>query len=194
MTFFEPLPPWPFDQPFQTGYQLLVVDPPWTFEHRSSKGWGKSAEGKYETQAIDWIAALPIFDMAGADCLLLMWMTNPLADQAIGIPARWGFTFKTKLTWRKVSKNGKALRATGFRAWGMSEDVVMATRGNPKHKALEGCFDGLRREHSRKPEEFYRMVEARCPNLRRRADVFARTQRPGWDAYGNELEKFQESV
>jgi N6-adenosine-specific RNA methylase IME4 len=193
MNFFTPLAPWPFEQPFRRGFSLLVVDPPWRFEHRSVKGWGRSAEGKYKTMPTAEIAALPIGDMAADDCLLLCWATAPRLPDALHCVRAWGFDYVSMLTWQKVSKNGKQMRGLGLRVIGMSEPVLVATRGAPKHKPLLGLFPGERREHSRKPESFYAMVDRQCAGLTRRADVFARTERPGWAAYGDELEKFAEA-
>lgn len=72
----------------------------------------------------------------------------------------------------------------------MHESVLLATLGNPKHTAFPSAFDGLAREHSRKPEEFYAHIDRCAPVLTPRADLFARTERPGWDAWGNETRKF----
>jgi N6-adenosine-specific RNA methylase IME4 len=73
----------------------------------------------------------------------------------------------------------------------MHEPVLFGTVGKPRKftPALPSCFDGIAREHSRKPEEFYRMITDRTPGLRR-ADLFAREKREGWDAWGDEVEKF----
>ncbi len=193
MNFFAPAPPWPFDQPFRRDFNLCVVDPPWVFQHRSPKGWGKSAEGQYKTMPTAAIAALPIGDMAAADCLLLLWITAPRLPDGLLCLESWGFTYKSNMIWRKVSKNGKPLMGTGHRVRTMHEQVLVGTIGNPKHKPFPSVFDGLRREHSRKPDRLFSLVEEKCPGLKRRADVFARSLRPGWVCYGDELEKFTDS-
>ena len=68
--------------------------------------------------------------------------------------------------------------------------VIVATRGVPRHRALPGLFPGIRREHSRKPDEFYAILDRACPGLTRRADVFGRQSKPGWDVWGKEATKF----
>jgi N6-adenosine-specific RNA methylase IME4 len=72
----------------------------------------------------------------------------------------------------------------------MHEPVLVCTLGSPRHKPFPSAFEGVAREHSRKPEAFYDLVNLYAPELGPRADLFARTVRPGWDAWGNETEKF----
>jgi MT-A70 len=94
--------------------------------------------------------------------------------------------------WRKVTRNGKVRMGCGFWARTMHEPVLLGTVGKPPKFTLPSCFDGIAREHSRKPDEFYRMITERTPDLRR-ADLFAREKREGWDAWGDEFEKFSSS-
>jgi N6-adenosine-specific RNA methylase IME4 len=80
----------------------------------------------------------------------------------------------------------------GFWARSMHEPVLLGTFGKPPKFTLPSCFDGVAREHSRKPDEFYQMIDERTPDLRR-ADVFAREKRDGWDVWGDEVGKFSTS-
>ena len=76
----------------------------------------------------------------------------------------------------------------------MEELVLIGTRGKPaKARAFPSCFDGLAREHSRKPDEFYALCERFAPDARR-CDIFGRQSRPGWDVLGNEKRKFNGSA
>jgi N6-adenosine-specific RNA methylase IME4 len=72
----------------------------------------------------------------------------------------------------------------------MVEPVFLATLGNPKHTPLPGLFTGVRRHHSQKPREFYALLDQRCPSLTSRVDLYARCRRPGWDSFGDELDKY----
>lgn len=182
--------PWQFDGLTMFGYSLIVADPPWDFELYSEAGHAKSAKAHYATMSLADIMALRVGDLAQGDCLLLLWCCEwmpPAARQEV--LNAWGFTYKTTIIWRKTTCNGKVRMGPGYRARTMHEPVIVAAVGNPKHTAFPSIFDGIAREHSRKPEEFYRMVEAAAP-LAVRADLFSRQRRPGWDGWGNEAEKF----
>jgi len=102
----------------------------------------------------------------------------------------WGFMPRSEMVWRKVTANGKPRMGTGYRVRSLHEPVLVATIGNPKHKALPSVFDGVAREHSRKPEEFYELVRASTPGALRRADLFSRENRAGFEGWGLEHGKF----
>lgn len=181
---------WQFGDLRMFGYDVIVADPPWNFELYSEAGESKSAKAHYATMTLDEIAALRVGDLARGDCLLLLWhcaWTPPGAMQ--GILNCWGFTYKTTIIWRKTTRNGKVRMGPGYRARTMHEPIILATVGNPRHKAFPSIIDGVAREHSRKPEEFYQLVEASAAGARR-ADLFSRQRRPGWDAFGFEADKF----
>lgn len=172
------------------GFQLIVADPPWPFVLRSAKGEAKSAAAHYRPMSIPAIAALPVEAIAARDALLLLWVTAPALAGGLATVGRWGFRYSSFLAWRKRTINGRAAIGTGYRVRTMLELCLVGVRGSPKHAALPGCFDGVRREHSRKPEEFYDVVGLQCPTLFRRADLFARQHREGWCGWGDELGKF----
>lgn len=172
-------------------YDLIVIDPPWAYETYSERGQKKGAATQYETLSCEEIAErFPVGQLAGGDCLLLCWATQTLLDRQIDCVKRWGFTYTSLIVWEKVFESGKSAIGTGYRVRSMAEPIIMATIGQPKHKAFPGLFKGIRREHSRKPERFYELVEDRCPKLFRRADIFARQTRPRWESFGNEATKF----
>lgn len=181
---------WQFGALRTFGYDVIVCDPPWDFELYSEAGEGKSAKAHYQTMPLAEIEALRVGDLARGDCLLLLWCCEwipPAARQRV-LDA-WGFTYKTTIVWRKTTKRGKVRMGPGYRARTMHEPVIIATVGNPQHKAFPSVFDGVAREHSRKPDEFYGLVEASAP-LAARADLFARQPREGWAVWGNEADKF----
>ena len=181
---------WPFGDLLPFHYNLIVIDPAWDWQTFSPKGTKKSPTSKYKTMSLEEIAALPVGALCSGPTLLLCWGTVPLMRKQIQIVEHWGFEYKTAMMWHKVFPSGKTAMGTGYRVRSMIEPVFVATYRNPKHKAFPGLFTGIRRDHSQKPREFYRMVEQKCPSLTSRADIYARCRRPGWDLHGDELDKY----
>lgn len=180
--FFDPLKP--------LHYELLAIDPPWGFDLYSEEGAGKSASAHYRTMTDSDVLALPVGRLASMDCLLYLWATAPQLPLAIDCVRAWGFEYKSYMVWRKTTAAGKTRMGPGYRVRTTGELVVVATLGNPRQDSVpQTIFDGIAREHSRKPEEFYDLCDRVMPHARR-ADVFTRQRRPGWDAFGNEADKF----
>ncbi|TDR90321.1 MT-A70 family methyltransferase [Enterovirga rhinocerotis] len=192
-TLFSPLAPWPFGDLQPHAFNLIVVDFPWRFDLRSPRGEKKSAQAHYRCYPPEEMAwRFPVQELAEPSALLLAFATAPLIDRQIAVVRRMGFVFKTLTFWRKVFPSGKRAVGPGYRVRGEIEPVIIATIGEPRHQPFDGDISGVRREHSRKPDEFYRHVDARCPGLRRRADVFTRETRPGWAGWGDEATKLDE--
>jgi N6-adenosine-specific RNA methylase IME4 len=106
----------------------------------------------------------------------------------------WGFSYKSCVAWRKITINGKVRLGCGYISRSTHENILIASRGKPKiGKPFRSLFDGLAREHSRKPDEFYALAEAFAPGVRR-ADLFGRESRSGWDVWGAEATKFDEAA
>lgn len=187
---------WQFGSLMPFRYRLIVADPPWRFRLRNEgTGSKKGPASHYALMDIDAIKALRVGDLAQPDCLLLIWTTGWLmaTGEATATVRAWGFRPVTELVWNKRTASGKWRVGPGYRGRTMHEPVLLATLGNPKHTAFPSAFDGLAREHSRKPEEFYGLVDKCAPGLTPRADLFARTARAGWDAWGDETERFASS-
>lgn len=183
---------WPFGHLSMFGYDVIVADPPWDFENYSDKGTKKGADPHYEVQSLDWIRALPVGQLASTPSILLLWATAPLLPAAIEIMAYWGFPYKSHLIWRKTTVNGKIRIGTGYRVRTMHEPVLLGTIGEQQHLPFPSIFDGLAREHSRKPDEFYHLVREAMPSATR-CDLFSREQRDGFSGWGNEHGKFDEA-
>lgn len=173
-------------------YGLIMCDPPWRFETRSDKGrQGKSADVHYNTMTMADLAALPVGQLAHADCVLWLWATHPMIDQQIAVMRGWGFRFATSGVWVKRTRHGKLAFGTGYRLRCASEPFLIGTIGNPDTaRNVRTVIEGPVREHSRKPDEAYAAAEQLVPQSVRRADLFSRQARPGWDAWGNEAGKF----
>lgn len=184
MIDFAPLQP--------LSYGLIMADPPWRFATRSAKGvTRKGAGGQYATLSLDDIMDLPVRDLADRDCILWLWATHPMLPHAMAVMASWGFTFKTSGVWSKRTRHGKLAFGTGYCLRCASEPFLIGTVGRPRFaKNVRTVVEGPIREHSRKPDEAYAAAERLAPDAMRRADIFSRESRPGWDVWGDEAGKF----
>jgi N6-adenosine-specific RNA methylase IME4 len=140
--------------------------------------------------SLDWICSLPIESVAAEDAGLALWVYGPLLPQALDVIREWGFTYKSDLiTWEKVTTSGEPAFGTGYYTRKSTEQLLYATRGRGLktiNRAVPQCIRAPRREHSRKPDEVYDALE-RLFGPVRRLELFARQQRGGWDAWGNEI-------
>ena len=172
-------------------YGVIYADPPWNFRTFSATGAGRSPSNHYGCMSIDDICDLRVSECALDDCVLLMWVCDPLLDSAFKVIEAWGFKYKTVgFTWAKTNKKSLGF-FTGLGYWtrGNPEMCLLATRGKPRRvsKSVKQLVISERREHSRKPDEIYNYIEdlLEGPYL----ELFARNTRAGWDSWGNETEK-----
>lgn len=168
-------------------YGCIVADPPWSFETFCGKRTTphRGAQEHYTTMQLSGLQLLPVADWADSNCALFMWVVDSHLDEALALGKWWGFEFKTcAFVWSK----GRI--GMGYWTRKQTEQCWLFTKGKParKDKGVRQVIDAPRREHSRKPDEVYGRVEALVdgPYL----EMFARQRRPGWDAWGNEVEKF----
>lgn len=172
-------------------YGLLMVDPPWRFATYSEKGRSRTADVHYDCMAAPDILALPVKELAARDCFLWLWATHPALPMQIETARQWGFEYATSGVWVKRTLNGKLAFGQGYRLRSASEPFIIATRGNPKNaRDVRTVIEAPVREHSRKPDEAYEIAEHWAGDVRR-ADLFARQRRPGWDGWGKELGRFE---
>lgn len=170
-------------------YRVIYADPPWSFATYSHKGKGRSAEAHYDCMTLEDIKALPVADWAADDCALLLWATDPLLEKAFDVISAWGFTYKTVgFYWAKQNKSGNGFfMGTGYYTRANPEQCLLSTRGKPKRlsRSVQKLVVSPRREHSRKPDCVRDRIEALFdgPYL----EMFARSTKPGWDAWGNEI-------
>ena len=171
-------------------YNIIYADPPWSFETYSDKGKDKSADNHYECKDIEWISNLPVQNISDDNCILFMWVTDPLLEKAFDVIKAWGFIYKTvAFTWAKSNKN-KLGMFTGLGYWtrGNPEMCLLATKGKPKRisKSVAQLVIDERREHSRKPDRIRNDIVKLCGDISR-IELFARQRFEGWDAWGNEI-------
>lgn len=187
----------------QGQFGAILCDPPWHFVTYDGKRTipQRAAEQSYRSMTLDDLKALPVADSAAKDAVLFMWVVDAHLLDALTLGAAWGFTFKTfGLIWLKTPASRKQFSffapdpvremSLGYWTRKQAEVCLLFTRGKPKRigKGVRQIIEAPRRQHSRKPDEQYERIETLVggPYL----EMFARQQRPGWEAWGNETEKF----
>jgi N6-adenosine-specific RNA methylase IME4 len=183
---------WPFDPLRPLGYGAILADPPWQYEMRSEKGYGKSPETHYETMPEAEIAALPVGHLAGRDCLLILWTPWPHLPAALRVMAAWGFEYKTGGSWAKLTRSGGPAMGTGYIFRSASEPFLVGTIGQPeiRDRGVRNLIQSVRRQHSRKPAEIRTMIDRLCPHVFA-CELFAREPWAGRDVWGRETPKFE---
>lgn len=172
------------------GYDMIMCDPPWSYENWSAKGEHKNASAKYDCMDLAAIKALPVGHLARPDAILMLWATNPMLDVAFDVLRTWGFAFKTAGHWTKRTVRGNLAFGTGYILRCAGEPFLIGTIGSPKTtRSCRSVIEGLVRGHSRKPDEAYAWAEKLMPDARR-ADLFSRETRSGWTSWGDECGKF----
>ncbi|MBN4004254.1 MT-A70 family methyltransferase [Nostoc sp. LPT] len=181
-------------------YQCIVIDPPWFYRLRNQDKTHRNRIN-YKPMHIEEILSLPVPDLSHpTGSVLWLWYTNNHMVEAAQCLQTWGFELKTILTWEKVTKDGtKTHLGVGHWLRNSTEHCALAVRGNVK--AFSGrtltnestILHSPRREHSRKPENFYQLVDKLCPDITK-LEMFARESRDGWDCWGDEALKFDQPV
>jgi N6-adenosine-specific RNA methylase IME4 len=176
------------------GFNMLMIDPPWSFNSNTGDNPGRNVRAHYETAPLDWIKALPVRDaLAADDALIWLWATNPMLDKAFEVLRAWRCRFSTAGHWVKTTPKGNLSFGGGHVLRSAGEPFLIGRIGRPvvTGKNVRGVIVAQRREHSRKPDEAFRAAEMLMPEARR-IEVFSRQARPGWSAWGNEVTKFSE--
>lgn len=176
-------------------YGTIMADPPWRFENRTGKVAPEHQRlRRYPTMTLDEICSLPVQEHLADTCHLYLWVPNALLREGLTVLDEWGFTYKTTLTWLKVRKDGGPDgRGVGFYFRNVTEAILFGVRGKNARTLAPGrrqvnMLATRKREHSRKPDEIYKIVES-CssgPFL----EMFARAPRKGWDQFGDEVESY----
>jgi len=174
-------------------YKIIYADPPWSYNFSTNKKGSITgcAEQHYNTMNLEDIKSLPVNTIADDDCVLFMWVTFPLLKECLEVVEAWGFKYKTvAFTWLKLSEDGSPAWGCGFWTRSNAEICILATKGQPKRIdcSISQVILSKRRGHSRKPDEAYVKIEKLLGNLPR-IELFARTKRYGWDAWGNQVPK-----
>jgi N6-adenosine-specific RNA methylase IME4 len=174
-------------------YGTILADPPWQFMNRTGKMAPEHRRlARYPTLGFEEIKELPVKELALPESHLYLWVPNALLKEGLEVMESWGFTYKTNLVWYKVRKDGGPDgRGVGFYFRNVTELVLFGTRKNfrtlPPGRRQTNIMVSRKREHSRKPDEQYQIIEDCSPGPY--LELFARQGRRGWDAWGNETDK-----
>jgi N6-adenosine-specific RNA methylase IME4 len=176
-------------------YGTILADPPWQFQNRTGKMAPEHKRlSRYSTMTLDDIGALPVGQLAADVSHLYLWVPNALLPEGLAVMASWGYRYKSNIVWHKVRKDGGPDgRGVGFYFRNVTELLLFGVRGKNARTLAPGrrqvnIIKSIKREHSRKPDETYDIIEA-CssgPFL----ELFARGGRTGWDAWGDQASEY----
>lgn len=172
-------------------FATVMADPPWRFVNRTGKMAPEHRRlSRYGTMTIEDICALPVADIAAPTAHLYLWVPNALLPEGLQVMSAWGFEYKTNLVWHKIRKDGGSDgRGVGFYFRNVTELILFGVRGKnartlPPGRTQVNCISTRKREHSRKPDEQYELIEACSPGPY--LEMFARGARPNWAVWGNQ--------
>lgn len=176
----------------------ILADPPWQFKNRTGKIAPEHRRlSRYGTMSLGEIKSLPVADACADPAHLYLWVPNALLPDGLAVMAAWGFTYKSNIIWHKLRKDGGSDgRGVGFYFRNVTEMLLFGVRGK-KARTLAPArrqvnYIGTRkREHSRKPDEQYQLVESCSPGPG--LELFARGSRPGWTSWGMQSEQYSPS-
>ncbi len=179
-----------YSQPIQQ-FGTILADPPWRFMNRTGKIAPEHKRlSRYSTMTLDEILELSVSDVSLPQSHLYLWVPNALVLEGLKVMKSWGFTYKTNLVWYKVRKDGGPDgRGVGFYFRNVTELVLFGTRGSMRTldpgRRQVNLISSRKREHSRKPDELYDIIESCSPGPY--LELFARHRREGWTQWGQQL-------
>ncbi|VDS08488.1 hypothetical protein PARHAE_01672 [Paracoccus haematequi] len=177
-------------------FGTILADPPWQFQNRTGKMAPEHKRlSRYPTMGLDEICDLPVEAIADARSHLYLWVPNALLPEGLKVMEHWGFKYKSNLIWYKVRKDGGPdRRGVGFYFRNVTEILLFGVRGKDVRtldpgRTQENIIATQKREHSRKPDEQYGLIES-C-SWGPRLEMFARGPRQGWTVWGNQAEEYE---
>ncbi len=178
-------------------FGTILIDPPWRFINRTGKVAPEHQRlRRYNTMSLDEIAALPVGDVASSKSHLYLWCPNALLPDGLKLMEHWGFTYKTNVIWYKIRKDGGPDgRGVGFYFRNVTENLLFGVKGKLRTlqpgRSQVNILMSRKREHSRKPDEAYDLIESCSPGPY--LELFAREKCYGWTQWGDELETYSET-
>ncbi len=177
-------------------FATILADPPWQFQNRTGKVAPEHRRlNRYGTMTLADICSLPVAQLTAETAHLYLWVPNALLPEGLSVLAAWGFQYKSNIVWHKVRKDGGPDgRGVGFYFRNTTELVLFGVRGKSARTLAAGrrqvnILKTRKREHSRKPDEFYDIVESCSPG--KYLELFARGSRPGWTTWGNQADAYE---
>lgn len=183
----EPVAPLPR---VENGYSTVLADPPWRFANRTGKVAPEHRRlDRYDTMDLEDIKTLPVADVTATNAHLYLWVPNALLPEGLQVMEAWGFRYVTNLVWAKRrADGGPDGRGVGFYFRNVTELILFGVKGSMRTlapgRSQVNMIETRKREHSRKPDEQYELIEACSPGPY--LELFARGARDNWDVWGNE--------
>jgi N6-adenosine-specific RNA methylase IME4 len=181
----------------QKAFACILADPPWQFQNRTGKVAPEHRRlNRYGTMTLTEICALPVAEAAAETAHLYLWVPNALLPEGLQVLRSWGFTYKSNIIWHKVRKDGGSDgRGVGFYFRNVTEICLFGVRGKNARTLAPGrsqvnLLATRKREHSRKPDEIFDIIESCSPGPR--LEMFARGLRRGWTIWGNQADEHYE--
>jgi N6-adenosine-specific RNA methylase IME4 len=177
-------------------FSTILIDPPWRFHNRTGKMAPEHRRlHRYRTMTVEEIMAMPVSAHARTPSHLYLWVPNALLQEGLSVMEAWGFRYKTNIVWYKVRKDGGPDgRGVGFYFRNVTELLLFGVKGTMRTMAAGRTQVNVvltrKREHSRKPEEIYTIIEACSPGPY--LELFARERMEGWTMWGDQLDTYQQ--
>lgn len=171
-------------------FATILADPPWQFQNRTGKVAPEHRRLlRYPTMELQEIMDMPVARVAASQSHLYLWVPNALLMEGLQVMKAWGFTYKSNIVWSKVRKDGGPDgRGVGFYFRNVTELILFGVRGSMRTlkpgRTQVNILATRKREHSRKPDEIFDIIESCSPGPY--VELFARFRRPGWTQWGNE--------
>jgi len=174
------------------GFKTVLADPPWRFTNRTGKVAPEHRRlDRYDTMTLDDIAALPVGESAAKNSHLYLWVPNALLPDGLRVMEAWGYRYISNVVWAKRRKDGGPDgRGVGFYFRNVTEIILFGVKGSMRTlgpgRSQVNMIETRKREHSRKPDEQYDLIESCSPGPY--LEMFARYPREGWDVWGSEAD------
>jgi N6-adenosine-specific RNA methylase IME4 len=175
-------------------FRTVLADPPWQFQNRTGKVAPEHRRlNRYGTMNLDEICALPVEECVAPTAHLYLWVPNALLPDGLRVMKEWGFEYKSNIVWRKIRKDGGSDgRGVGFYFRNVTELILFGVRGKNARTLDPGrtqvnYLESRKREHSRKPDEQYQLIEECSPGPF--LEMFSRGTRPKWTVWGNQADE-----
>lgn len=172
------------------GWATVYADPPWRFTNRTGKVAPEHRRlDRYDTMTQEEICALPVEEVVADNAHLYLWVPNALLPQGLEVMRSWGFRYVSNLVWAKRRKDGGPDgRGVGFYFRNVTEIILFGVRGSMRTlqagRRQVNLIETRKREHSRKPDETYELIESCSPGPY--LELFVRYPRDGWAVWGAE--------
>jgi N6-adenosine-specific RNA methylase IME4 len=175
-------------------FKTIMADPPWRFQNSTGKVAPEHKRlNRYSTMTLADIKSLPVARVADDASHLYLWVPNALLPDGLAVVQAWGFTYKSNVVWHKVRKDGGSDgRGVGFYFRNVTELILFGVRGKNARTLAPGrsqvnMIQTRKREHSRKPDEQYDLIETCSPGPY--LELFGRGTRRGWTTWGKQADE-----